>query len=311
MENSEAPGAPQEGPGDVLRRAREDAGIAPREMADQLNWLPSHVTAIEENRFGDLRSQAFVRGYLRAYAKALGLDEGPLIARFNALAAGQQPRREESPARAGAAANTGTSANTTMWVVLGLLFAAMVVVMVWMRERPVETTAATAQADSAGVGTRDVEQRAAPAAPSSAQAPPAPLAKATAEEQIVAPSGTVEAPEQAPASEPASAATGAAVPGVEEQSSVELPAPPAPAAVDEGMLQFSFSGECWLEVKDGSGELIYSDLKVAGDTLSLSGEPPFQIVAGNASVVSLRYLGEPVAVTSPPGRNLARFAVGE
>ncbi|MEE4660688.1 MAG: DUF4115 domain-containing protein, partial [Halieaceae bacterium] len=228
-----------------------------------------------------------------------------LIERFNALTAEQQPRREEPPARAKSAGNAGTSANTMMWVVLGLLFAAMVVVMIWMRERPAETTVATPSADSAG--TLDVEQRAAPApaAPSSIAETLTPQATESVDEQIDTPSSAVDALEQAPADEPVSAA----VPALEEESGAELPAPPA--EVDEGVLQFSFSGECWLEVKDGSGELIYSDLKVAGDTLSLSGEPPFQIVAGNAAAVTLRYLGEPVAVTSPPGRNLARFAVGE
>ncbi|MEE4660814.1 MAG: helix-turn-helix domain-containing protein, partial [Halieaceae bacterium] len=217
MENSEAPGALQEGPGDILRRAREDAGIAPREMADQLNWLPSHVTAIEENRFGDLRSQAFVRGYLRAYARALGLDEGALIERFNALAADQQPRREEPPARAKSAGNAGTSANTTMWVVLGLLFAAMVVVMIWMRERPAETTVPTPPADGAGAGALDVEQRAAPApAPAEASSTAetlAPPATESVDEQIDTPSSAIDALEQAPADEPVSAA----VPALEEE----------------------------------------------------------------------------------------------
>ena len=102
MENSEALDAPLETPGERLRQAREQAGISPREMADRLNWLPAHVGIIENNEFDSLRGPAFVRGYLRAYARALGLDEDEMVALYDA----------EEPAAAGDAVALGNGSNS-------------------------------------------------------------------------------------------------------------------------------------------------------------------------------------------------------
>jgi cytoskeleton protein RodZ len=64
-------------------------------------------------------------------------------------------------------------------------------------------------------------------------------------------------------------------------------------------------------VRDGGGTLIYADLRQAGDTVSLDGDAPFNVLAGNAAAVKLRYRGEPFPVRARPGRDLARFTVGE
>ncbi|MEP5766450.1 MAG: DUF4115 domain-containing protein, partial [Halieaceae bacterium] len=76
-------------------------------------------------------------------------------------------------------------------------------------------------------------------------------------------------------------------------------------------LEFSFSGDCWLEVRDADGQLIYADLRAAGDVLQLDGKPPFQVLAGDAAAVEVLYQGEPFAVRTRPGRDTARFTVGD
>ena len=61
-------------------------------MADRLNWLPSYVKAVEENHFDELRGDAFVRGYLRAYARQVDLPEDDIVAAYDA----QKPSTEDS-----------------------------------------------------------------------------------------------------------------------------------------------------------------------------------------------------------------------
>ncbi|MEP5763108.1 MAG: helix-turn-helix domain-containing protein, partial [Halieaceae bacterium] len=84
METTEVVSEQQVTPGHMLREAREQTGFSTREMADRLKWMPVNVTAIEENRFDSLRGPAFVRGYLRAYAKAVNLDEELVLAAYDA-----------------------------------------------------------------------------------------------------------------------------------------------------------------------------------------------------------------------------------
>ena len=91
----------------------------------------------------------------------------------------------------------------------------------------------------------------------------------------------------------------------------------APALVDSAdgalasLLTFEFSDDCWLEVRDASGQLIYANLERAGDTVRLDGEAPFEVLAGNAAAVSVSFRGEPFAFRIRPGRDTARFTVGE
>ena len=84
----------------------------------------------------------------------------------------------------------------------------------------------------------------------------------------------------------------------------------APATGDEALL-FRFSGDCWIEIRNGADELIYADLRREGDELAMDGLPPFQVLVGDAQNVELLYLGEPFDITPRPGRALARFTVGE
>ncbi|MCZ0943490.1 MAG: helix-turn-helix domain-containing protein [Gammaproteobacteria bacterium] len=48
-------------------------------MADQLKLSSAAVTALEANDWDRLPAQVFVRGYIRAYARLMGLEEEQLL----------------------------------------------------------------------------------------------------------------------------------------------------------------------------------------------------------------------------------------
>ena len=94
-------------------------------------------------------------------------------------------------------------------------------------------------------------------------------------------------------------------------SAAEPIATPLPAAtITNPLLEFTFSGECWLEVRDAN-DASYTDLRQAGDVLGLDGQPPFNILLGDAHQVLLKYRGEDFQIRTRPGRTVARFSVGE
>ena len=62
-------------PGQLLREAREAAGIDQRELAEELYLTLHYVQAIEAGEFSRLPGSTFVRGYLRSYAKRMGIPE--------------------------------------------------------------------------------------------------------------------------------------------------------------------------------------------------------------------------------------------
>lgn len=65
--------------GDRLRREREKQGLNPHQMAEQLRLRPRQIIALENGDYNNLPGQAFVTGFLRSYANALGLDAVALV----------------------------------------------------------------------------------------------------------------------------------------------------------------------------------------------------------------------------------------
>lgn len=71
-----------EGPGDVLKAAREALHVSEREVADALNLPLSVIEAMEANDYEQLPPAVFTRGYLRSYARLLELDADDVVASF-------------------------------------------------------------------------------------------------------------------------------------------------------------------------------------------------------------------------------------
>ena len=70
----------QQEPGESLRQAREAAGLTTKDVADSLNLLLSNIEAIEANQYEHMNAGIFIRGYVKSYARFVGLDPEPLVA---------------------------------------------------------------------------------------------------------------------------------------------------------------------------------------------------------------------------------------
>jgi len=78
------------GLGAYLREIRERQGLTLEEIAEETKINCRFLRAIEEEAWEDLPGEVYVRGYLRAYAEAVGLDPGEVLARYSEI------RREET-----------------------------------------------------------------------------------------------------------------------------------------------------------------------------------------------------------------------
>lgn len=68
--------------GQYLRVERELRQMSLGEMSQATRIPLRTLSALEEDRISELPSEVFVRGFLRAYAKALGLPEAEVLTRF-------------------------------------------------------------------------------------------------------------------------------------------------------------------------------------------------------------------------------------
>ena len=78
-ENPAAVAAVPSSPGAQLRRAREARGESVHEVAFALKLSPRQVDALERDDFDALPGMAFLRGFMRNYARYVGLDATPLL----------------------------------------------------------------------------------------------------------------------------------------------------------------------------------------------------------------------------------------
>src|SRR6185503_16165256 len=82
--------------GDELRREREIRGISLKEIADATKISKRFLEAIERNDHRTLPAPVFTRGFVREYARYLGLSAEEMVNRYNFAAAGDD-RIEKTP----------------------------------------------------------------------------------------------------------------------------------------------------------------------------------------------------------------------
>jgi cytoskeleton protein RodZ len=80
--------------GDRLRREREMRGITLDEIAESTKISRRHLEALERDRFDQLPGGVFNKGFVRAYARFLGIDEDQAVADYSS-ASNEQPEPED------------------------------------------------------------------------------------------------------------------------------------------------------------------------------------------------------------------------
>lgn len=109
-------------------------------------------------------------------------------------------------------------------------------------------------------------------------------------------------PAQAPEASP-----NAATPAASEQASGTPGATAEPQAqTGAGTLELRFAGPAWVEVRDYTGRIIYSQLNAAGSTQFITGAAPLDVMIGNAKQVQARWRDEPIKLDKLSGDDVAR-----
>jgi cytoskeleton protein RodZ len=83
--------------GDRFRSAREARGLSLSDVSEQIRIRSIYLAAIEEENWSAVGAPVYIRGFLRTYARFLGLDPEDVVAAFNG----------EVPAAAQVAASSG------------------------------------------------------------------------------------------------------------------------------------------------------------------------------------------------------------
>ncbi|MDO7899975.1 DUF4115 domain-containing protein, partial [Pseudomonas citrulli] len=89
------------------------------------------------------------------------------------------------------------------------------------------------------------------------------------------------------------------------------PVTPVAPAAGEGQVSIQFTADCWTQVTDGNGKVLFSGLKRKGDSTSINGKPPFAVRLGYARGAQVSYNGQPVDVAPFTSGETARLKLGQ
>lgn len=273
--------------GALLRAARETAGLTVDAVAHQLRLAPRQVAALEEDDYTHLPGRTFVRGFVRNYARFVGLDPDTVVGALPGSAttpALAVPTLHQTAPTMGELPVTDHARPAVARWAIPLTLAAIVVVAglyEWLRPAgEVKPAPSPSKASAPAPAERAVP---APAAPSSGTPLPNPLATAP----TATPSGQTAA---TPAEGPVTASGAVAGP-------------------DGAQLVFSFRDYSWTEVRDREGRVLLSGMNPGKTSQTIVGAPPFDLVIGNAADVRVTYKGQPVDLAPHTRQNIARFTL--
>ncbi|WP_148715434.1 helix-turn-helix domain-containing protein [Chitinolyticbacter meiyuanensis] len=277
-ESTPAPApVPPQGVGRRLRARREELGLTVEQVGAQLKLGKKQIDAIEIDHFESLPGNTFARGFVRNYAKLLGLDAGPLLTDLEQLLPKERPQsalpavKEEVGFNVGGGISSASSGGFAGALVGLATFAAVVGGVWWYLQQPVSP-----QLD---------------VVPNQVAVMPE-LTVASAASSVVA-------------SAPAVVASAPIVAAASPAAAVTPTLTPASAGGDE--LRFVAQGETWVQVRDATGQRVLSEVIPAGSERTVTGKRPFSIKVGNAPQTRLFLKGQPVDLVQYTNVNVATF----
>ena len=254
-----------------LAQVREFKRMSVGDVAYALKVSPRVVTSLEASDWAALPGRTFTVGILRAYGRLLDTPVDALIAQIP----GGQPAMKKNIAQSEptrkatpATRRDGESKRQEKRMLkMGLVMIVLALVLAY-------------------------------AVPSSIWQPLLSAVQATAERWVRP--DVVQPPAVATPADPAPPLnTTPSTAGAE-------PAPVAQVQTSPGTLELKFSAPAWVEVRDYTGRIIYSQLNAAGSSQFITGAAPLDVLIGNARQVQVRWRDEPVKLDKLSADDVAR-----
>lgn len=289
--------------GQMMRNAREAAGLHVAALAVSMKIPVKKLEALESDRLDLLHDAVFVRALASSVCRTLKIDPAPVLGKLPGNMAPRlnpDERGINAPFRTpGECVGTSISAlisKPVVWIVLALLVGVVAVVFfpdIKVSEAPVEV----------------------PVKAESIAEPILPVKPVV--EEVVVPSAQTAAftetrvsPENRAASSPVAAAVksapaSAAMAAVSDAArSVTVVAP-----VSTSLVVFKARGSSWVKVVDSNGVVQLSKTLSDGETAGASGSTPLSVVVGRVDVTDVEVRGKTFSLAGIAKENVARFEV--
>ncbi|MEZ9701992.1 cytoskeleton protein RodZ [Vibrio sp. 10N.261.46.E12] len=292
--------------GTLLKNKRESLGLTQKQISDRLKLRVTLIQQIEENQFESDQVATFMRGYIRSYAKYVNLDEKVVL---NALHHAGDAQHQEQEMLSFSRKTKTEKHNSRIMILTWSIFAVIAgISSLWWWQNQQQDTLSQSLANTESSEELAVEESLAPEFTS---------LEVIEAEQNEAGASVVEDTEDLAAISDAEDTLDAVTPADETTSQQATETEPT-AEVDEVSaapeivakeLVMQFTADCWIQVKDATGQTLSTGIKKAGQSLNLSGTAPYKVILGAPEGVSMTFASEPVDLSGYTSGKVARITL--
>lgn len=327
-------------PGSLLSQARNAKGFTAADIAQKLRLKVGIIEALERDEILSTISLTFTKGYVRSYAKLLGLNENHIIQLFNELHISDDltPKKMQSFSR-----KVSREHNDSRWMIVTYSIIALVIllsILWWVQHQSEPFFAAKSNVPEAEQSVSEslqtpvfdaIEDDSFTLNAVEIDSELTDLTNATeAEAEVEIGTGSDLAPyEQAEFADETTTAIPDFIPNTnpeninqvltvlenndpDVESELRLFADDNESMQDSNELVeliFSFSGDCWIKITDATGNDIAYGVKKAGRVMPVIGQAPFSVILGAPRSVNVQYDGEPIDISFLPSDRTGRFVL--
>lgn len=307
-----------EGPGKLLRDAREKAELSITDVSGRLHLEERILTAIEGDDYESLPSATYVRGYLRSYSKLLNIDAQHVIDLYGADAP-EPPEIHPEVKRPSQLSSNDKPVKAFTYLISLSLF---LLLLIWIQSNYVEDlpidTADISLDNKVAVppafdyeyniiehsdNWKNTDSKEITVNPDNVQTEIS--GESSRQESVV-----TENNEQAPDSINEAEESNEQISG---ESPIDISNSFIPARAQNGPdnLVIKVGFDSWMEVNDAKNGRIYTDLVKAGKTVLLKGTAPFSVILGNGQNAKVAFNNEMYYQDSFAKQGVSRFKLGE
>lgn len=301
--------------GKRLKAKRTELGLDEKYVSSELKITTDQVRALELNNFTHFRSMTFARGFLKSYCRLLELNPNEMLLAFDA-----ERNKESVPSTIQPVdkVNKQSQFGDPIVVLISIVVVAVLVFLVfwWPSQSTMTPTfqnddeiASVLIDNELPIDFSNFEDPQLTSFPTDDEPVDTSVSSDSDVEVVSALQASVEETPM-PTNTASSSSVESGLAEVSQPSSSlasETTTVPQQPSYSED-IEIAFVEDCWTEIRDATGRILFSGVKSKGSQLSLTGQAPYRVILGyTKGVSSLTYKGEAFDFSSFVRNDLARF----
>jgi cytoskeleton protein RodZ len=295
------------GPGQILSDARKKMRLTQEDVATKLNFRTTLVDEIENEVFDTNLPETFNRGYLRNYAKLVNVSQEDVMASYEQLNVAKTQASDLQSFSKGT--EKLAESNRIMWISYLILAILIGSTVVWWQNNTEQILKEKIDIKSEKIADKHNQQS------DALDETQTNLALTSKTENNKIESIIEESPASSAVLTQESANTSTPSAEIENvQRNEDATATIENISVNEPEatltnITFMFSGDCWVNISDGTGERIAWGVKKLGYVMKISGQAPFNVTLGKPELVAINFSGEIIDMSQFNVGNIAKFTL--